>query len=70
LIRHPSSGKGADSRPEKILNRGNEPKDLLKTKGLALLGAENEPKTNPILNALSANQTEKAPTFLQENGQQ
>ena len=36
---------------KKILNRGNEPKDLLKTQHLAIFGAKNELKTNPILSA-------------------
>jgi len=36
---------------KKILNRGNELKDLLDTQDLALFGAENELKTNSILSA-------------------
>jgi len=47
----------SDSRPagngkwqenaKKILNRGNKPKDLLKTNDLADFRAKNKPKTNP-----------------------
>jgi hypothetical protein len=44
---------------KKILNRGNEPKDLLKTQHLAFFGAKNEPKTNPTLSAKEADQSEK-----------
>jgi hypothetical protein len=54
-------GKGIRKRPaasgrrhensKKILNRGNEPKDVLKIKHLAFLGAKNELKTNPHLSA-------------------
>jgi hypothetical protein len=39
---------------KKILNRGNEPKDLLKKQDLAFFRAKNELKTNPILSANSA----------------
>ena len=41
-------------RSKKILNRGNEPKDLLETQHLAVSGAKNEPKTNSILSARRA----------------
>ena len=54
-------GKGVRKRPagsgkrhenaKKMLNRGNEAKDLLKTQDLAFLRAKNEPKTNPISSA-------------------
>src|SRR5208282_4208957 len=54
-------GKGIRKQPagcgkrhenaKKILNRGNEPKDLLKIQHLAFLRAKNEPKTNPISSA-------------------
>ena len=43
---------------KKILNRGNEPKDLLETQHLAVFGAKNEPKTNSILSAKSAENRE------------
>src|SRR5208337_282297 len=36
-------------KSKKILNRGNEPKDLLETQHLAVFGAKNELKTNSIL---------------------
>jgi hypothetical protein len=42
---------------KKILNRGNEPKDLLETQHLAVFGAKNELKTNSILSAKSADQS-------------
>jgi hypothetical protein len=39
----PAEGGKWQENARKILNRGNEPKDLLKTQHLAFLGAENEP---------------------------
>ena len=35
-------GAKRSANAKKILNRGNEPKDLLKTKDLAFSGAQNE----------------------------
>jgi hypothetical protein len=46
-------------KSKKILNRGNEPKDLLETQHLAVFGAKNELKTNSILSAKSAYQSGK-----------
>jgi len=46
-------------KSKKILNRGNEPKDLLETQHLAVFWSENEPKTNSILSAKSAYQSGK-----------
>jgi len=48
------SGKGQENA-KKILNRGNELKDLLKTKDLGILVAKNELKTNSILSAKMRN---------------
>jgi hypothetical protein len=42
LKRAAGGGKSAQNA-KKILNRGNEPKELLKAKELALSGAQNEP---------------------------
>jgi hypothetical protein len=42
LNRHASGGKWAQNA-KKILNRGNEPKNILKAKELAFSGAQNEP---------------------------
>jgi len=42
---------------KKILNRRNEPKDLLETQHLAVFGAKNELKTNSILSAKSPDQS-------------
>jgi hypothetical protein len=44
---------------QKILNRGNKLKDLLQTQGLAFFGGKNEPKTNSIVSAKEADQSEK-----------
>ena len=44
-----ASGAGRQGIAKKILNRGNEPKDLLKTHDLAFFRAKNELKTNSIL---------------------
>jgi hypothetical protein len=38
----PGGGRKSAGNAKKILNRGNEPKDLLKTQGLAFLEAKNE----------------------------
>jgi hypothetical protein len=55
-VRKPeASGAERQENAKKILNRGNEPKDLLKTQNLAFFEAKNEPKTNSILSAESAN---------------
>jgi hypothetical protein len=48
-IRKQPAGSGKwHENAEKMLNRGNEPEDLLKTQHLAFFRAKNEPKTNPI----------------------
>jgi hypothetical protein len=57
--RRPAEGGEWQENAKKILNRGNELKDLLKTKDLALFGAKNELKTNSILRAKEAVQSEK-----------
>jgi hypothetical protein len=55
-IRKQPAGDGKRrGNAKKILNRGNEPKDLLKTQDLTFFEAKNEPKTNSILSAKSAN---------------
>jgi hypothetical protein len=51
IRKRPAGGGKRQETANKILNRGNEPKDVLKTQHLAFLGAKNEPKTNPILSA-------------------
>ena len=48
---------------KKILNRGNELKDLLQIEHLAVFRAKNELKTNSILSAKSANKSEKQPDY-------
>jgi hypothetical protein len=45
--RQPQEGGREQENAKKILNRGNEPKDLLKTQHLAVFRAKNELKTNP-----------------------
>ena len=49
IRKRPAEGGKRSENAKKILNRGNEPKDLLKSRHLALFGAKNEPKTNSIL---------------------
>jgi hypothetical protein len=56
--RRSSRGNCGENR-KKMLNRENEPKDLLKTKHLAFFAAKNEPKTNWFLNAKMGKRTEK-----------
>jgi hypothetical protein len=60
IRKQPAGGAKLSENGKKILNRGNEPKDLLKPKDLADFGAKNEPKTNPILSAKMGNQSAKA----------
>jgi hypothetical protein len=59
-IRNPRPECGRiPKNPKKILNRGNELKDVLKTKDLMFLGTKNEPETNSILSPKSADQAQK-----------
>jgi hypothetical protein len=51
IRKRPAGGGKWQENAKKILNRGNEPKDVLKTQHLELLGAKNEPETNPVLSA-------------------
>ena len=58
-VRKPeASGAERQENAEKIPNRGNELRDLLTTQDLAFFRAKNEPKTNSILSAKSADQSE------------
>jgi hypothetical protein len=59
MRKRPAEGGKRQENAKKILNRGNEPKDLLKIQHLAIFAAKNEPKTNPILSAKTADQSEK-----------
>ena len=59
IRKRPAGGGKRQGNAKKILNRGNEPKDLVKTQDLAVFLAKNEPKTNSILSAKSADQSEK-----------
>jgi hypothetical protein len=55
-VQKPPAGKPKRlENTKKILNRGNELKDLLQIQHLARFGAKNELKTNSILSAKSAN---------------
>jgi hypothetical protein len=54
-----AGGAKRQENAKKILNRGNEPEDLLKTQHLAFFRAKNEPKTNSILSAKSAENREQ-----------
>ena len=60
------AGKGIRKRHEnakKMLNRGNEPKDVLNTQHLAFLRAKNVPKTNSISSAkMSRSKRKSGPT--------
>jgi hypothetical protein len=68
-IRKRPAGSGKwQENAKKILNSGNKPKDLLKTRHLAFFGAKNKPKTNPILSAKIANQSEKTGLRWQVSG--
>jgi hypothetical protein len=54
LFQRPAGKQKKDTK-----NRGNKLKDLLKTKRLSSSGPKNKPKTNSILSAKSADQSEK-----------
>jgi hypothetical protein len=43
VLNRPAAGGKSSTNAKKILNRGNEPKNLLKAKELAFSGAQNEP---------------------------
>jgi hypothetical protein len=43
VLNRPAGCGKSSTNAKKILNRGNEPKNLLKTKELAFSGAQNEP---------------------------
>ena len=58
IRKRPAGGGKRQENAKKILNRGNEPKDLLKTQHLEFFGAKNKPKTNSILSAKSEDQSE------------
>jgi hypothetical protein len=59
IRKQPAEDGKRQENAKKILNRGNKLRVFLKTKGLAFFGAKNKLKTNPILSAKSANQSEK-----------
>jgi hypothetical protein len=59
IRKRPAEGGKWHENAKKILNRGNEPKDLLKTQHLAFFGAKNELKTNPILSAKMSRSKQK-----------
>jgi dsDNA-binding SOS-regulon protein len=52
-------GRKTARNAEKMLNSGNELKDLLETQHLAFFGAKNELKMNSILSAKSARNREQ-----------
>jgi hypothetical protein len=58
--RRPAEGGEWQENAKKILNRGNELKDLLKTKDLAVFGARNELKTNSVFSAKRARSRRKS----------
>jgi hypothetical protein len=55
----PAEGGKEQENAKKILNRGNEPKDVLKTQHLASYGAKNELQTNSILSAKTSKSKRK-----------
>ena len=46
VLNRPAGGGKSAPNAKKILNRGNEPKNLLKAKELAFSGAQNEPNSH------------------------
>ena len=59
IRKRPAEAGKRQENAKKMLNRGNEPKDLLKTQHLTVFGAKNEPKTNPTLNAIMSKSKRK-----------
>jgi hypothetical protein len=57
--RRPAEGEEWQENAKKILNRGNELKELLKTNDLAFFGAKNELKTNSVFSAKRARSKRK-----------
>ena len=68
MRKRPAEDAKRQQNAKKMLNGGNELKDLLRTQHLAGLGAKNELKTNSILSAKEADQSEKAGFGIQESG--
>jgi hypothetical protein len=66
--RRPAGGGERQENAKKILNRGNEPKDLLKTKDLASFEAKNEPKTDSVFSAKRARSNRKSEVSVQGLG--
>jgi hypothetical protein len=54
MRKRPAEGGKRQQKAKKILNRGNELKDLLKVQHLAFFRAKNELKTNSIFERKSA----------------
>jgi hypothetical protein len=68
IRKRPAEDGKSQENPKKILNRGNEPKNLVITKDLAFFGAKNEPKTNSILRVIRGNcceETSPAPATVE-----
>ena len=59
IRKRPAEGAKQQENAKKILNRGNELKDLLAIKDLAYFGAKNELNISSILSANDANSSEK-----------
>jgi hypothetical protein len=66
--RRPAEGGEWQENAKKILNRGNELKDLLKKKDLAFFGAKNELKTNSVFSAKTARLERKSELSVQGLG--
>jgi hypothetical protein len=68
MRKRPAGHAKRQQNAKKMLNRGNELKDLLKTQDLEVSRAKNELKTNSILSAKEADQSEKAGLRIQDSG--
>jgi hypothetical protein len=68
IRKRPAGDAKRQQNAKKMLNRGNELKDLLKTQDLAVLCAKNELKTNSILSEKEADQSEKAGFRIRDSG--
>jgi hypothetical protein len=63
IRRRPAGGAKRLENARKILNRGNEPKDVLQTQDLAFLGAQNEPNFECKKEPIEAKKRVLAPGF-------
>jgi hypothetical protein len=68
MRKRPAGDAKRQHNAKKMLNRRNELKDLLETQDLAVFRAKNELKTNSLLSAKEADQSEKPGFRIRDSG--